>query len=79
MFLGICAALNLTLYGGDATDAYAHANSSGTPTYLQVDEAYEDWWNATAKECGKPRITRKYVLPIQHCLQGSPVSGKLWM
>ena len=79
MFLGICVALKLTIYDGDATDAYAHASSSGTPTYLQRDETYEDWWNETAKERDKPRINRKYVLLIQHCLQGNLVLGKLWM
>ena len=72
LFLGISAALNLTIYGGDATDAYAHASASEIPTYLKVDEAYEEWWNETAKLRDKPKINRKYVLPIEHYLQGSP-------
>ena len=55
LFLGISAALNLTIYGGDATDAYAHALASDIPTYLQVDEAYEEWWNETAKLRDKPK------------------------
>ena len=45
MFLGISAALNMTIYGGDVLDAYTHANSGDIPTYLAVDEPYEEWWN----------------------------------
>jgi len=63
----------------DIKDAYAHAFHKGVPTYLSVDEAYEEWWNETAKMRDKPKINRKYVLPIKHCLQGAPTSGKHWM
>ena len=33
LFLGICANAGLTIYGGDATDAYAHSPSPNN-TYL---------------------------------------------
>ena len=50
LFLGISAALNLIVYGADAIDAYAHSPASDAKTYLSVDNAYEEWWNLTAKE-----------------------------
>lgn len=34
IFVGISAALNSTIFGGDVTDAYANANASDLPTYL---------------------------------------------
>ena len=43
MFLGIYAALNLTICGGNVFDAYAHASAGDIPTYLTVDEAYKGW------------------------------------
>ena len=39
--LGMCADSGLTIYGGDATDAYAHSPSP-INTYLAVDNAYAD-------------------------------------
>ena len=79
MFLGISAALNLKIFGADAIDAYAHSPAPDTKTYLSVDEAYEEWWNETCSSRSKPPITRKFVIPVQHCLQGHPESGKQWM
>ena len=71
--------MNLIVYGADAIDAYAHSPEPDAKAYLSVDDAYEEWWNSTAKERDKPPITRKFVLPIRHCLQGCPTSGVQWM
>ena len=43
LFLGMCADLGLIIYGGDATDAYAHLPAPND-TYLSVDEAYSNWY-----------------------------------
>ena len=75
IFLGIAADLGNTIYGGDATDAYAHAPSPND-TFLTVDDAYLEWFRK--KFPGRP-ISRKYVLPVKHALQGHPESGKMWM
>ena len=74
VFLGIAADLGLTVYGGDATDAYAHSPAP-SDTYLAIDDAYADWYKDTF---GK-EINRRYILPVKHCLQGHPESGKMWM
>ena len=42
LFLGMCADLGLVIYGGDATDAYAHSPAPND-TYLTIDDAYADW------------------------------------
>ena len=39
LFLGICANTGLTIYGGDATNAYRHSPTPNN-TYLHVDNAY---------------------------------------
>ena len=74
LFLGIAADLGLTIFGGDATDAYAHSPAP-SETYLAIDDAYADWY----KEKFGKEINRKHVLPVYHCLQGHPESGKMWM
>ena len=54
LFLGICANTGLTInYGGDTTDAYAHSPAPNN-TYLQVDDAYVEWYkNKTNKPISK--------------------------
>ena len=74
IFLGIAADLNLTIYGGDATDAYAHSPAPND-TYLAIDDAYADWYKDRFGE----EIDRQYILPVKHCLRGHPESGKMWM
>ena len=39
LFLGMCADLGMIIYGGDATDAYAHSPAPNN-TYLSVNDAY---------------------------------------
>ena len=72
IFLGIAADLNLTIYGGDATDAYAHSPAPND-TYLAIDDAYSEWYKDKFGE----EIDRRYKFPVQHCLQGHPESGKM--
>ena len=43
LFLELCAHYGLTIYGGDATDAYAHSPALND-TYLAVDDAYSEWY-----------------------------------
>jgi hypothetical protein len=45
------------------------------PTYLSIDDAYADWYQKKFSKILNPR----WVLPIQHSLQGHPASGKMWM
>ena len=74
IFLGICANAGLTIYGGDATDAYAHSLAPND-TYLQVDNAYVEGYKNKTNET----ISKKIILPVKHALQGHPKSGKIWM
>ena len=56
-------------------DTYAHAPSPND-IFFTVDDAYLEWFKK--KFPGRP-ISRKYVLPFNHALQGHPESGKMWM
>ena len=75
VFLGIAADLGNTIYGGDATDVYVYAPSS-SDIFLTINNAYMEWFKK--KFPGRP-ISRKYVLPVNHTLQGHPESSKTWM
>ena len=75
VFLGIAADLGNTIYGGDAMDAYAHAPSPSN-TFLTVDNVYMEWFK---KKFPGRSIGKKYVLPVNHALQGHPESSKMWM
>ena len=71
VFLGIAANLGLTIFGSDATDAYADS-SAPNDTYLAIDDTYADWYKDTT---GRD-INCHLVLPVHHSLQGHPESGK---
>ena len=74
LFMGLCADMGLTIYGGNATDAYAHSPAPND-NYLAVDDAYADWYYKKKGE----HISKRMVLPVRHALQGHPESGKMWM
>ena len=65
--MGISAEQVLTLFGGDATDAYAHSTAPNE-TYLTIDNAYADWYKSKFDK----NINRCHVLPVYNCLQGHP-------
>ena len=56
------------MYGGDARDAYAHAQVSEMMTHLTIDDAYFEWYK---EETGKS-LNRQHILPVLHSLQGHP-------
>ena len=74
LFLEMCAHSGLTMYGGDATDAYAHSPDP-KDTYLSVDDAYSEWY----KDVKGVEISKRQVLPVYHALQGHLESSKMWM
>ena len=79
MIPGVSAALNLTMYVVDVIYAYTNASAGDILAYLAANKVYEEWWNRTAKLREKHKINCKYVLLIQHCLQGSLESRKQWI
>ena len=67
LFMGLCADMGLTIYGGDATDAYAHSPAPND-TYLAINDAYTEWYLNKYKT----PISKQMVLPVKHALQGHP-------
>ena len=63
LFMGLCADMGLTIYGSNATDAYAHSPAP-SHTYLAIDDAYASWY---FKKHGE-HISRRMVLPVNHVL-----------
>ena len=74
VFLGIAADLYLTVYGSNATDAYAHSPAP-SDTYLAIDDAYADWY----KDIFGKEVNRRHILPVYYSLQGHPESRKMLM
>ena len=75
MFLGMSATLEHKLYSGDAKDTHAHSDPPDTRTYLSVDNAYAEWYQ---NKFGRP-VNPRSVIPVNHCLQRHPESGKKFM
>ena len=47
LFFALSALLNHRLFGGDARDAYAHANGDfSIPTFVSIDDAYAEWYES---------------------------------
>ncbi|KAG7338168.1 reverse transcriptase RNA-dependent DNA polymerase [Nitzschia inconspicua] len=74
MFFALAAAHDMRVYGGDATDAFAHSPPPETPTFIMIDDAYTEWYKARFGVT----LDRNMVLPVLHALQGHPESGRLW-
>ena len=74
LFMALSAHLGYPVYGGDATDAYAHSPPPATPTFVSIDDAYAEWYEHRFHV----KLDRSLVLPVLHALQGHPESGKLW-
>ncbi|KAG7370163.1 reverse transcriptase RNA-dependent DNA polymerase [Nitzschia inconspicua] len=74
MFFALAAAHDMRVYGGDATDAFAHSPPPETPTFIMIDDAYAEWYKARFGVT----LDRNMVLPVLHALQGHPESGRLW-
>lgn len=74
LFIALSAQLGHALFGGDAKDAHAHSPPPECPTFVQIDDAYADWYE---NKFGK-KVNRRLALPVQHALQGHPESGRPW-
>ena len=75
IFWALTAVLGLVAYGADAGNAFAEAPPPVSPFYMEVDEAYQEYWT---QHLGNPPIPDGYVLPVKHALQGHPESPRLW-
>ena len=74
LFLAISAILIHKIFGGDATNAYAHSPGDfTTPTFVSIDEQHFEWHEARYKK----KLNRSIVLPILKAIQGHPESGCL--
>ena len=64
MFIALSAQLGHGLFSGDAKDAFAHSPPPETPTFVQIDDAYADWY----KYKFGVKLDQSLVLPVQHAL-----------
>ena len=74
MFIALSALLGHSLFVGDTKDVFAHSPPPELPTFVQIDDAYADWY----KHKFGNKVDQTLVLPVQHALQGHPKSGRLW-
>jgi transposase InsO family protein len=74
LYFALCAVSGMSIYGADATNAFANSPPPSVPTFVMIDDAYWDWY----KERYDKELDRRLVLPVRHALQGHPESGSLW-
>jgi hypothetical protein len=74
LFFALAAALNYLIFGGDAQDAFAHSPAPKVPTFVQLDDAFMEWYKAQINIT----LDRRQVLPVLHALQGHPEAARLW-
>jgi hypothetical protein len=74
LFFALASARGYYIRSADCTNAYMQAPAPSSQTYLTIDEAYSDWYEA---RFGK-KLDPSLVLPIQKALQGHPEAGALW-
>jgi hypothetical protein len=73
MFVALCVALGLLIYGGDVTDACAHAPGPTKPTFMSWDDDMAEWWFAKTGE----QIPKGKASEIRHAIQGHPEAAML--
>jgi len=66
--------INLTIYGGDAKDAFAHSPGPSMPTFMKLDNAFCDWY----LERTGVLLDKDLVLPVLRALQGHREAARLW-
>ena len=66
--------MDLSIYEGDASDAFAHIPAPYVPTFVQIDDQFDVWYR---QKFGK-NIDRDKVLPVLGALQGHTEPGRLW-
>jgi len=74
LFIALCTADNLTIYGDDAKDAFAHSPGPSMPTFMKLDDAFCDWY----LERTGVLLDKDLVLPVLRALQGHPEAAQLW-
>jgi len=73
-FWAIAALHNYTVFGADATNAFAEEPSMTAPLYVTIDRQYKSWWENVLK---RPPIKIGHVLPVRHALQSHPESPRV--
>ena len=62
------------VHGIDVINGYQHAPPPATPTYVEIDEQYADWY---ANKFATP-VDRSLVIPLGSNLQGHPEAGAIF-
>ena len=47
LFIALSALMGHCLFGGDAKDAFAHSPPPERPTFVQINDAWADWYENT--------------------------------
>ena len=75
LFLAVAAAMGLVITIGDTTNAFQQSPPPTQKCFLQIDDMVWLWYQ---KRHNKDIDPSKYVIPLEHALQGHPEAGALW-
>lgn len=65
ILLALAANMGYTIFGGDASDAYAPSLPPDEPTFVPIDDAFAEWYEFRFPM----RLDRSRVLPALDALQ----------
>ena len=65
---------DLSIYGSDASDAFAHSPGPYVPNFVSIDEQFSDWYRYRFGN----NVDSDKVLSVLIPLQGHPESSRLW-
>ena len=75
MFFALIAAQNYTVTVADTSNAFQQSPPPAIPRFMEIDEAYCEWYK---QKHGTEIDPREYVIPVERALQGDPSAGFQW-
>jgi hypothetical protein len=76
LFWALSATHDLLVYGADVTNAFAKAPPPIHPLYMQIDDAFREWWTEHLHRAPIP--SNCTVVQVNNAIQGHPESPRLW-
>jgi len=76
LFWALSATHGLMVYGADVMNAFAEAPPPVHPLFMQIDDAFREWWTDHLHQVPIP--SNCTVVQVKDAIQGHPESPRLW-
>ena len=75
LFIGLSTKKDICMYDCNAHNVYAHAHAQKIMKNLTIGDVYFEWYKGKTRKS----LNCRFVLPVNHLLQGHSESGKMWI